>query len=203
VAVTVGEGAVLGGRGSVGSLSGAGTVGPGNSPGILTATNVDPSSGMDFAFEFTQAGDPAWGNAAASGNDVLRLTGATPFLADLGESNTVSVFLNVATLALGDVFRGGFFTDADVDFLPRVLGASYLFHVADTLGGVVHNGTAYRLVENPLAFQVSTHELPAGFAGASSSGFVLQFTAVPEPSALGLGLAGLGLALAARRRKRP
>lgn len=200
----VGAGATLGGHGRIGAISGAGTVAPGNSPGILTATSVDPSGGLDFAFELTEVGDPTWGSASASGNDVLRLTGATPFLHDLTAANTVAVYLNVATLALGDVFRGGFFTDADADFLPRVADASYLYHLADAAGGIVYNGVNYRPYVGPLDFQVSTSQVSAGFAGGAESGYSLQFTAVPEPSTLGVGLAGLALALAAcRRRLRP
>ena len=202
-AVAVGAGAILGGAGSVGALSGAGTVAPGNSPGILTAVSVDPSAGMDFAFELTQAGDPTWSSASASGNDLLRLTGATPFLAELTAANTVAIYLNVGLLAQGDSFRGGFFTDSGVDFLPKVAGAAYLFHLADTDGGILHNGSAYRTYDGPLAFQVTTSPVSATFAGGTEAGYVLQFTAVPEPSTYGLGFAGLALALAARRRLRP
>lgn len=203
-ATVVDAGATLGGHGRIGALSGSGTVGPGNSPGILTAASIDPSAGMDFAFEFTQAGDPTWSSTSASGNDLLRLTGATPFLSDLTAANTLAIYLNVGLLAQGDSFRGGFFTDSEVDFLPKVAGAAYLFHLADTGGGILHNGIAYRTYDGPLSFQVTTSPVSAAFAGGTEAGYVLQFTAVPEPSTYGLGLAGLALGLAgARRRLRP
>jgi hypothetical protein len=76
--VAVAAGATLAGHGAVSSISGAGTIAPGNSPGILTATHLDPSGGMDFAFDFTQAGSPTYSNAAADRSfrheDVLPLS---------------------------------------------------------------------------------------------------------------------------------
>lgn len=203
-AANVHAGAILGGRGILGALSGAGTVAPGNSPGILTAASVDPSGGMDFAFEFTQTGDPSWSEASASGNDVLRLTGASPFLADLTAANTVSVYLGTGEPSLGQSYRGGFFTDADLDFLGRVASATYLFHVADAGGGISYNGALYRAYSGPLTFRTGTAQALAGFAGGAEQGYVLQFTAVPEPSLVGLGMGVLALAAAAtRRRLRP
>ena len=86
--VTVQTGAEIGGHGKInGTIGGAGAVGPGNSPGIMTATSLDPSSNLTFNFELTQAGAPTWSNASASGNDVLHLEGITPFtsLHDRGE----------------------------------------------------------------------------------------------------------------------
>jgi autotransporter-associated beta strand protein len=68
--VRVSTGALLGGHGFVAAVSGDGTVAPGDSAGILTATQLDPSGGMDFAFEFTRVGSPTYGNAGDSGNDV-------------------------------------------------------------------------------------------------------------------------------------
>ena len=77
--VSVASGATLGGSGSVPTISGAGLVSVGNSPGILTAPSVTTSGGVDFAMEFTHTGSPTYGSPTASVNDVLHLTGATPF----------------------------------------------------------------------------------------------------------------------------
>jgi autotransporter-associated beta strand protein len=108
--MTVLAGGRLGGAGSIGTaLTGAGLVSPGNSPGILTATQLDPTGGLDQAFEFTATGSPTYGNAAASVNDVLRLTDATtPFATSLSFGNVIDVYFDVATLTAGDTFKGGF-----------------------------------------------------------------------------------------------
>jgi autotransporter-associated beta strand protein len=93
--VIVANGATVSGSGlSTGALSGAGAVGPGNSPGILAFASVDGSAGMSFDFEFTGA-DPDYTDATASVNDVLRLTdGTTPFTSALTSSNTVNIYLS-------------------------------------------------------------------------------------------------------------
>ena len=109
--VTVNAGATLGGHGNVSNISGGGTIAPGNSPGILTATQLDPSGGASFLFELTQSGSPTYSNAAASGNDFLHLTGATPFASALTSANVITVDFSGASLSAGEIFRGGFFTD--------------------------------------------------------------------------------------------
>ncbi len=125
--VHVAAGAVLAGRGTVSTLSGAGSVNPGASPGILTAEAVDGSGGLDFVFELTatQAGgisNPTFSNAAASGNDVLRLTGETPFTLALDGGNTLTFDLTALTLQMDDRIRGGFFVEGS-DFLSQISGA--------------------------------------------------------------------------------
>jgi len=203
-AVSISSGASLSGRGTVGAISGAGTINPGNSPGILTATSFDPTGGLDLSLEFTQLGNPTWGSAGASGNDVLRLTAATPFLANLTAANTLSLYLDLGTLVSGMSFRGGIFTDANQDFLQSVAGATYAFHVRDDNGSINYNGQLYRAYDGQLTFELSTVGLVAGFTGGAEDGYVMQFTAIPEPSTMGWGLGALALALtAARRRLRP
>jgi autotransporter-associated beta strand protein len=113
--VTVNAGAVLGGHGVVSNISGAGTIAPGNSPGILTASSVDASAGINFDFEFTQIGSPTYSNAANSGNDLLHLTGGSPFLSALTSTNQITIDFSGAALAAGQLYRGGFFTDIPTD----------------------------------------------------------------------------------------
>lgn len=202
-AATVDAGATLGGRGSVGAIGGAGTVAPGNSPGILTAPSVDGAAGLDFAFEFGAVGDPRWSDAGASVNDVLRLTSGTPFLAPLGAGNRIDLYLGVARLTLGDSFRGGFFTDRDSSFLADIQGAELRVHLADSQGTSLHNGIAYRLYGGPLTLEIESVATLATFASGSEAGYVLQLTAIPEPSTYGLFLGIAALAAGIVRRRLP
>src|SRR5205814_1424898 len=83
-----------------------GTIAPGNSPGILTASSVDASAGINFDFEFTQIGSPTYSNAANSGNDLLHLTGGSPFLSALTSTNQITIDFSGAALAAGQLYRG-------------------------------------------------------------------------------------------------
>jgi autotransporter-associated beta strand protein len=161
--VAVAAGATLGGHGNVSSISGAGAIAPGNSPGILTATHLDPISGMSFVFELTQTGSPTYGNAAASGNDVLRLTDNTPFTMSLNSSNQITIDFSGASLAAGQLYRGGFFTNITdtATATSLVSGATFLY---TGTGGFTVN------------FDGFVTELSAAFAsGTVSNGTMLQF----------------------------
>ena len=134
-------------------------------------------------------------------NDVLRLTSATPFLSPLDAGNRIDVYLGVASLATGDVFRGGFFTDRDTSFLSEIQGAELRVHLLDPQGASLHNGIAYALYDGPLTLGVDTVATLATFASGDEAGYVLQLTAVPEPSTYGLflGIAALAAGIARRR----
>ena len=208
--VALAAGAALGGTGRVSAISGAGMVGPGNSPGILTATSVDPSGGLDFSFEFGKTGAPIWATGTASGNDVLRLTAGTPITSALGAGNAINVYLGVASLALNDTFQGGFFTDASADFLSSIQNATFNYYVLGNGAGsaATYNGQGYYLLDTSFwpAFEevlVSTVTVPsANFAGGTvTNGQVMQLVVVPEPGAALLALLGAGVAAAAMRRR--
>jgi autotransporter-associated beta strand protein len=193
----------LGGSGVMASatLSGTGSIHPGNSPGILTAAATDPTGGLDYNFEFTVANaPPVWNAPTASGNDVLRLTAATaPFTAALGGTNTVTIYLNVASLAEGDVFTGGFYTDKDADFLSSISSGTFQYFLADAGGATTYGGNTYTAYSGPYGFELATVAQTADFGSGVVNGFATQFTVVPEP---GVGLlGGLGLLALLRRRR--
>jgi autotransporter-associated beta strand protein len=185
------------------TFSGTGSIDPGNSPGILTGAAADPTAGLDFNFEFGTANAlPTWSNASASGSDVLRLTnGSAPFTAALDGTNTVTIYFNVGSLNLSDVFSGGFYTDKNADFLGSISSGAFQYFLADVGGNTTYMGGNYTQYTGPYTINVSTFQVAnADFAGGNvTGGYVSQFTVVPEPRAALLG--GLGLLALLRRRR--
>jgi fibronectin-binding autotransporter adhesin len=202
-AVTVSSGASLSGSGTVGAISGAGAINPGNSPGILTAPSVNPSDGLSFNFEFSSL-NPTYSNASASLNDVLRLTAATPFTESLTSLNVVKIFFNVDVFEEGQLYTGGFFTDAQGGFLDEIVNASFNYYVKDASGTFSYGGQTYAALGAGLAIDLTTINQSADFAGGDINGQVVQFEVIPEPSTyalLVLGAAALG-SHAWRKRRR-
>lgn len=204
--VSLDAGAVLGGSGRVSGISGAGSVGPGNSPGILTATNVNPAGGLDFSFEFGKTGAPIWATGTASGNDVLRLTDAsTPFTSSLGASNAIDVYLAVTSLAGGETFQGGFFTDKTGSFLASIQNATITYYVLGNGLGTAktYNGQGYYLLDTnfwPEFEEVAMSTVSVASAtfadGTVTNGQVMQIMVVPEPAAIWLAVAAAGASIA-------
>ncbi|MCC5850370.1 MAG: PEP-CTERM sorting domain-containing protein [Verrucomicrobia bacterium] len=200
--IRLGVGTDLAGSGTVAAISGAGTVSPGNSPGILTTSSVDPSGGLGFQFEFTSTGSPDYSTATASINDVLRITGAIPFTQNLDGNNVVSIYLDVASLQLNDTFRGGFYTDENTDFLSAISNGSFQWLLADDDGDITYNSVTYSEYNGPFTFQLSTVSETGNFADGTINGQVMQFVVIPEPGSLILAsicLALLGLSWFRRR----
>ena len=215
--VVVNANGFLGGSGKVGAITGAGTVGPGNSPGILTATSVNPTAGTDFKFEFT-ALSPTYTSATASGNDLLHLTAASPFAGGTFTSgNIVSIYLNSAAITssllagTNTTFSGGFFVDGTYALASALTPASFAYYTTSAALGtgsaVDYNGTSYYLLDSTIAAKTTLSDTAvtgAGFATGTASGTLLTFNAVPEPSSqslLAFGMAAL-VAVRALRRSR-
>ena len=214
-AVTVASGASLSGYGSVGTIGGAGAINPGNSPGILTTPQVNPSGGMDFNLEMTGTA-PTYNNAASSVNDVIRITGVTPFSEALVAGNGINIYFSGAALFTGSTavqYKGGFFTDQSASFASSITNATYNYYFADAGGSTIYNGANYYtkdqyetavLSSNLMTIIVTTVAQTANFGGADISGQVMQVQVVPEPSTyalLGLSAAAFG-AYQWRRRRR-
>ena len=216
----------LGGTGTINSvIRGAGSLNPGltgTASGILAATQLNPSDGLDLTFVFSGT-VPNYFDTANSTNDVLRLTGGAPFTAGLTSANTKTLFLNFTkeqlTLGTGSVttLEGGFFTDADFDFTSLLNNqtwnnAGFQIYVLGDGNGTDNrlNGQGYYNWRNPAMFGwdqsvfMSTVPRTANFGGGGGvTGQVMLLTfAVPEPSTIALGLSGVGLALAATRLRR-
>jgi autotransporter-associated beta strand protein len=199
--VTVNSGATLGGSGRVSAITGAGLVSPGNSPGILTGSSADLSSGLDFAFEFTQAGEPTWSSTTASGNDLLRLTNTTtPLVGTAGSSNVFNIYF----ASIGETYLGGLFTDKTSSFESTISGATFNYFVQDVSGTTLFSGTSYSALDAGQVTRSTVQVSSATFTGGTvNNGYTMQFVVVPEPQTLvllGIGAAGIGWSIARRRR---
>jgi autotransporter-associated beta strand protein len=216
--VVVNQNGFLGGSGSVGAISGAGTVGPGNSPGILTAKSVDPTAGMDFKFEITSA-NPVYTSATSSGNDLLHLTSnSSPFNGGtFGAGNIVSIYLNSSTITTSLLngtntsFSGAFFVDGTYGLASALSPASFAYYTTSALLGtagsssVDYNGVSYYLLDSTIAAKTTltdTAVASAGFSTGTVAGTVLTFNAVPEPSAQSLLAFGMAALVAVRSLRR-
>ncbi|MEI6279153.1 MAG: autotransporter-associated beta strand repeat-containing protein [Verrucomicrobiae bacterium] len=208
--VIVAGGATLKGSGSVGAVGGAGLLSPGNSPGIMTTSQIDPGGGLDFAFELTRTnanGGTDFGSATSPFNDVARITSQpTPFLSSLGSENEADVYFNLASLHNGDVFDAGFFTDSAADFFSSINGGTFNYFLADAGGSTVFEGVNYSALNLSLySVSISTLEKTVDFGGGTVNGRSTRFTvssAVPEPSSCAM-LLFFGLSALALRRRRP
>jgi autotransporter-associated beta strand protein len=214
--VVVNANGFLGGSGRVGAISGAGTVGPGNSPGILTATSVNPNAGTDFKFEFT-ALNPTYSSATASENDLLRLTSnSSPFAGGtFGGGNIISIYLNSSSITTSllngqnTTFSGGFFVDGTYGLAAALSPASFAYYTTSAALGtgsaVDYNGISYYLLDSTIAAKTTLSDTAvtgAGFATGTVSGTLLTFNAVPEPSAQSLLTFGMVALVAVRSLRR-
>lgn len=208
VALT-GAAAVLGGNGIVAGITGAGTVSPGSSPGMLTAGTADLSGGADFTFEFTAA-QPVWSTSGTGAlNDVLRLTGTSPFAGTTATAaNSVNLLFNMTTLAPGE-YLGGFFVDGVDGFAAALAGAAVnVFVKGDGNGSAfAWEGVNYYTLDQydpSLTATLDTVSVAAaGFEAGTVAGAVTRMTvAVPEPAAVAMAGAAFVSLMIVRLRRR-
>lgn len=194
--VTVNAGSTLNGTAVfAGTIAGAGLTGPGSSSaGILSAAAVDGSAGASFAFEFTQAA-PDYAQVLNSGNDILKLTGGSPFTSSLASGNAVNIYFTPAAAELGTL-TGGFFTSTATDFSSSITGATFNYYVQSNSGTFSYNGQTYQtLAQYDAAKSVTISTV------AATGGQVMQMVVVPEPSSVAI-LAGVGMAAVLLRSRR-
>jgi autotransporter-associated beta strand protein len=190
--VTTSVNASVGGSGLIaGTIGGAGSIDPGNSPGILTASATDPTGGLTYNFEMQQAGAPNWSIPTASGNDVLHLTSATPFTSALTSDNVINVYFTRAN----GTYDGSFFVEGSTDNLSaNIASATFNYYLADGTGSVSYNGHFYDEITSGVTMTVipvSDVNFGAGPIDGFTGQFTLEVTDIPEPSTYAMMIGGL------------
>ena len=186
--VTVTAGATLTGPGSfTGSLTVAGTLAPGNSPGTLSAGHTTFSSGGTYLWEINDAT-----GAAGSAYDQLAITGSLSITATSANPFTVRLVSLLPDNSPGLL----------ANFDPA---RNHSYSIASTTAGITgFDSSAFLIDRSAFANFLSGGAWSLALAN-SGRDLVLNFTsAIPEPSSAAalLGLVALGGA-ASRRRRQP
>ena len=133
----------------------------------------------------------------------------SPFTSTLNSSNAVNIYFQVASLAAGDTFQGGFFTDATLaqsNLLTNVSAGSFNYFVqGNGSGSNVYNGVHYYtfaeylgLVPSITGVTMSTQTVASADFGTVppvTNGQVVELVIVPEPDTI--IFAGIGIGMAA------
>lgn len=185
------EGGKVDGHGTVKAVSGSGIVSPDGTSGpdgILTVGTISPEAGMSFTLDLMAAtSEPDWSNPTVSRNDVLRITGSSPFTAPLASANVVRLFVGSSlapvTLAENMAFQGGFFTTNDQT--ASIADATYVAYIYGDGQGtdIEHGGSMYYTLANyntkqstSLSPTIAMIPTTAGFVDGATSGYVMQTT---------------------------
>jgi autotransporter-associated beta strand protein len=164
-AVTVSNGASLGGSGTVGALTVSGLLAPGNSIGTLSAGNTVFNGGGSFELEMFD-----WVNSAGTGWDLLAITG------NLTLSNTSGSPFTINLVSLQNSSTPGLSTDwnQDVNFTNTFVTYT------GTLGGTAFNANLFTVntngFQNPFSGTFSITNVSGGLALLYTSAFVPSST---------------------------
>ncbi|NCY03954.1 MAG: PEP-CTERM sorting domain-containing protein, partial [Planctomycetia bacterium] len=165
-----------------------------------------PTGGVSFNFEFTAANtDPNWADAANSINDVLHLTGATPFTSSLTSANVINVFFDTSVQNGGEFFGGFFASISSAEMLSSIQNGTFNFFEVGSVPGqdqIVYNGMTYHRLVGGIVMVQTQNVASANFADGTVSGVTTSFVVVPEPSTAALAFIGVGSLLVLWRRRR-
>ncbi|MFO8027290.1 MAG: CotH kinase family protein, partial [Opitutales bacterium] len=157
--ITLAAETVLTGNGSIGPVTGAGTVAPGTRE--LTATQ---SGAARIAAVLTTPGGGSEGNGALVLTSMLDPLPAAP--------QTIDLFLDPdATPVPGDRFQGGLVVPADFDLTSALAATTVNLYLADPAGGIEHLGGTYRAVDptDELTWAVAGETLEVLQTGSTST----------------------------------
>jgi autotransporter-associated beta strand protein len=187
-AVAVNTGGTLNGAGTVGTTTVAGTLTPGNSPGVLNVNgNLTMASGGNMVWELfantaTQSSPAVFDQVLVSG--------------DLAFSGSNGITLNFGTTADGSTvsWSDSFWSSSRSFLIYDVAGSTTGFSNLSLLNTSFNDATGAALAASQGSFSV----------GQLGSDVFLNYNAIPEPSSgtlLGFGLGGLVLARLLRRKQ--
>ncbi|MCX5683229.1 MAG: PEP-CTERM sorting domain-containing protein [Planctomycetota bacterium] len=158
----------------------------------------------NLAFEIAAA-SPNYATPSNSLNDLVRLTSIDAPFADatgsaaaaLTADTVIDVYFLAADPALGD-YKAQFF--AATDFTDAIARATFQYWRLDPHGTRLYNGNFYSPLDESLVDWSVVPET-ATFDGLAASGYITEFTVVPEPATLGLVAIGAAGAMLRRRRR--
>jgi autotransporter-associated beta strand protein len=178
-AVTVNLGGTLNGAGTVGTTTVAGTLTPGNSPGVLNVNgNLTMASGGNMVWELFA--NTATQVSPAAVFDQVLVSG------DLAFAGSNGITLNFGTTAAGSTvaWSDSFWSSNRSFLIYDVAGSTTGFSNLGLLNTSFNDATGAALAASQGSFSVSQ----------LGSDVFLNYNAIPEPSSasmLGLGFAGL------------